>query len=365
MNKTVSFYFLINLLIVSSMTAQGPKMIISSNAQESAHGLYVFDYHSSDGSLLLIHKTEVVTNSSYHNMHPKKSWLYSVANDQVRAFVFDPNDGSLSLINIESTVNKGPCYVYVDKSGQFVLVANYGGGGIASFKIENDGSLSSAISAIKHEGSSVDEKRQQAAHPHLIMTSPENKFALVPDLGMDQVVIYRLDGKSGELNKHGSCTVAPGAGPRHLEFHPNNKYLYLLNELNSTVGAYQWSEEKGELQEIETYSALPEGFSDFSKAADIHLTSNGKYLYASNRGHNSLAAFKVHSDGTLEFIDHYDVKGDWPRNFFITPDDRFLFVANRRSDSVVQFAIDADTGVLSYKKTTHGIPGALCIKMVE
>lgn len=363
MKKTYATYIILNLLLISTMVAQGPKMIISSNAQKGPHGLYVFDYTLEDGSLELVHKSADVTNSSYHNMHPTKPLVYSVASDQVRAFAFNPVDGSLSLLNSQSTVHKGPAYVYVDNSGKFVLVANYGGSGISSFKIMSDGSLSKAVSAIKHVGSSVDESRQQAPHPHLIMTSPGNHFALVPDLGMDQVVIYALDKDSGELTKHGSCAVAPGAGPRHLEFHPNHQYMYLLNELNSSVGAYHWDEDKGVLQEIETYSALPEDFSDFSKAADIHLTSDGKYLYASNRGHNSLAAFRVLSDGKLKFINHFDVNGDWPRNFFITPDDRYLFVANRRSDAVVQFEIDHATGDLKYKKTIGDLPGALCIKM--
>ncbi len=361
--KRILLLSIILLLTITVMSAQTPKMIISSNAASSTHGLYVFEYNAEDGSLVEVNKTNQVTNSSYHNIHPNRDLIYSVASDEVRAFTFNPVTGSLTMLNSQSTISKGPCYVSVDQTGRFVFVANYGGGGIASFRIKDDGSLTEAIMAIQHDGSSVDKSRQESAHPHLITASPGNNFVMVPDLGMDQVVIYRLDRSSGKLEKHGHTDVAPGAGPRHLEFHPNKAHMYLLNELNSTVGAYHWDEEKGGLKEIATYKLLPENFDAFSKAADIHLTANGKYLYASNRGHNSLAAFKVQNDGTLSFIDHFDVQGDWPRNFFISPDDQYLYVANRRSDSVVQFKINGANGRLDYQTTYGNLPGALCIKM--
>ncbi len=361
--RTAAFVpiFIFSLASIT-LWGQAPRVIISSNANSSTHGLYVFSCDTLDGKLSLISKTADVTRSSYHNMHPAKPFLYSVGENEVRAFSIDPS-GVLTMINKVSSMGNGPCYVSVDQTGKYAFVANYSGGSIASYTIREDGSLSEAINVIQHEGSSVNKDRQEAAHPHLITVSPDNEFVLVPDLGMDQIVVYRLDVRSGKMHKHSNASVAPGAGPRHLEFHPNGEYVYVLNELNSTVDAFSWKD--GEMKLIETYQLLPGDFTEFNKSADIHLTSDGRFLYASNRGHDSLTGFKVLSDGRLEMINRYKTTGETPRNFFILPTDRHLYVANRQSDEVVLFSIDPSSGDLEPKATYDSLPGALCIKMIE
>lgn len=353
---------MITLISLSNLMifAQGPYITVSSAGRDNTHGLFV--YRLNGEALELVEKSDLVKSTSYHNFHPDKPLLYAVASNKVYAFSLDKS-GHLTFINEKDSGGNGPCYVSVDETGNFVFVANYSGATVAVLPIDEDGRLGDAIQHASHEGSSIDTTRQKEAHPHLILPAPGNKFVVVPDLGMDQIVIYSFDDSDGGFSKSGFGKLLPGSGPRHLDFHPNLPFVFVLNELNSSVTAFHWDKSEGMMDQIATYPLLPSDFHENNKSADIHITANGQFLYASNRGHDSLTAFKVNKDGTLTFIERYPSGGQAPRNFFITPDDKHLLVANQTSGNILHYKLDAKTGKLKKIKEYTGIPGAQCIKM--
>jgi 6-phosphogluconolactonase len=348
-------------LISAAIFAQGPFITVSSAGRDNTHGLFVYRFQHEQ--LQLVEKSDLIKSTSYHNFHPEKPLLYAVGNNKVYALSIDERTGHLSLLNEQDSKGNGPCYVSVDETGKYLLVANYSGATVAVFPIDDSGRLGEAVDHATHQGSSIDTTRQKEAHPHLITAAPGNKYVLVPDLGTDQIVIYDFNARDGQLEKKDFGKALPGSGPRHLEFHPSLPYVFVLNELNSTVSSFHWDGPRGTMQQIATYPLLPDSFHEFNKSADIHLTGNGQFLYASNRGHNSLTAFKVNDDGTLVLIDRFPSGGDFPRNFFITPDDQFLLVANQNSHNILQYRINAQDGYLEKIREYTGIPGALCIKM--
>jgi len=352
-----------SLFLSISCIAQGPIITVSTSGKESSYGLC--SYRLQNGTLKYLSKSDVVESTSYHTFHPTKPLLFAVGNNRIHSFTLNRKTGDLTPINSKDTKGNNPCYVTVDKSGKYALVANYSGGTISVFPITEDGHVGEAVENISYTGKSIDTQRQNEPHPHMIMTSPDNKFVLVPDLGTDHIEIYKFDASTGKLtpNAFPFAVSLAGSGPRHLEFHPSAPYLYVLNELHSTVTAYHWKED-GIMDAIATYPMLPHDFRDFSKAADIHLTSDGKYLYATNRGHNSIVAYKVAEDGRLYLIDRYESGGDFPRNFFITPDDQYVLLANQNTSNIIQYKVDNASGKLTRVNEYKNIPGALCIKQL-
>lgn len=362
-----SILFFLSLLLIGSSNLMGQSsqfMFVSSGTADNHAGIFVYDLNLEDEAIALKHKIRDVSTSSYLTIHPKKPYLYSVAGNKVSAFTIDKDNGSLSLINEQSSEGKGACYVSIDKTGKWAFVANYSGGNISLFPVGKDGQVLKAQQVINHEGSSVNSERQKAPHPHLITASPNNKFVLVPDLGADKIFIYKFNDKKGSLkpNDFPFVKAHPGAGPRHLAFHPRKNFCYVINELNATVTAYKWDPSNGVLTEIQTLGTLPESFQEFNKSADIHLTQNGRYLYTTNRGHNSFASFEVQADGSLQAAGHFPSGGDFPRNFFVLSDDQ-LVAANRHTGNIVLFDINRETGALSLKRKTGDIPSAQCIKV--
>lgn len=346
-----------------SVSAQTRYVTISATGPDSENGIHTYRM-SGNGNMSAVSKTDAITASSYHTWHPDMSVLYAVGNNTVYALKMDRR-GNLTLINEQPSHGRGPCYVSTDQKGHFVMVANYSGGSISIYPVLADGSLGARLQTIKHEGSSVHEGRQDAAHPHLIISSPDNQHVLVPDLGMDQIFVYQLDPLKGMLKPNPIPFVEtdPGAGPRHIEFHPEKPFLFVLNELLSTITSYRWDANLGKLTPIETQNLLPDDFEDTNTSADIHVTADGRFVYASNRGHNSLACFKIMENGTMQLVDRYPSDGERPRNFLITPDDKYILVANRQSNKVVQFSRDMETGTLTKVTEFPDIPQALCIKM--
>ena len=359
------YFLLIFMAGLPAAIAQSSQyMFVSSGTRENNAGIFVYDLSAGHQQITLRHKEQKVSVSSYLTLHPHKPLLYSVGNNRLSAFRINPKDGSLSLVNQQPAGGDNPCYVSVDKTGKWAFVANYTGGSIGFFPIEDNGRLGKARRVIRHEGSSVNKERQKVPHPHMITPSPDNKFVLVPDLGADKIFIYKFDAEKGTFKANDTpfTKAHPGAGPRHLAFHPDKNFCYVLNELNATVTTYQWDPKAGILTPLHTYQTIPADFKDFNKTADIHLTKNGKYLYASNRGHNSLALFKVNTDGSLEAGDHYASGGDFPRNFFILSDTQ-LIAANQKSGNMVFFDLNPKTGALTSRKNVSDIPSAQCIKV--
>ncbi len=275
----------------------------------------------------------------------------------VSAFAVDRKAGGLKLLNYKESKGRGPSYISVDGSGKYVLDANYGGGFVEIHSLTKDGSLDQQTAFVQHIGSSV-HPRQTKPFAHWIRTDPSNRFALVADLGMDQVVVYRFDAKTGKVVPHDTpfTKVPGGMGPRHLAFHPNKKWVYAVAELANQVMAFNWDAKAGTLTQFQTVKTLADGFADPSTAAEIAVHANGKFLYASNRGEDSLVTYAIDAkSGELTFKQRVSSRGKVPRYFSFDPTNRWLLVSNQDGANVSVFGVDAKTGEL----TPAGEPVAL------
>jgi 6-phosphogluconolactonase len=257
--------------------------------------------------------------------------------------------------------------VTVDRTGKFILVANYVGGNVSVISIERDGRLGAVSDVDQHQGSSINRNRQEGPHAHSIVLDRANRFAYSCNLGTDKIMIYRFDSKKGKLtaNQQPWVQVKPGAGPRHFTFHPSGRYAYVMNELDSTVTAFALDSTNGTLKEAQTVHTLPQGFSEMNTTADIHVSPSGKFLYGSNRGHNSVVVFEIEErTGKLRFIEHVATGGRTPRNFAIDPTGTFLLAANQDSDTIVSFRLDPGTGRLKPTGYVAEVPSPVCLKLV-
>lgn len=311
-------------------------------------------------------------NPTFLEIHPGGQWLYAVneiANFEGRregsitAYRIDRRTGRLEMLNRASTRGAGPCHVSLDRTGRMAMAANYGGGSVASYRIEPDGRVSGPVSFFQHVGRSVNAKRQEGPHAHSINPSPDNRFAVACDLGTDEIVIYAIEPSSGSMKRHNTVKLAPGSGPRHFAFHPNGRFGYSVNELLSTVTAFEYR--AGTLKEIQTISTLPEGFSGENTTAEIRVHPGGRWLYASNRGEDSIAVFAVDArSGKLTRLENTPTQGRTPRNFFIEPSGRWLLAANQRSDNIAVFEIDARTGRLLPARQGITVSQPVCLRTV-
>lgn len=342
-----------------------------------SEGIYIYKMDKSSGALEMVGVAKGLNNPSYLAIDSQNRYLYAVneigkfadkSSGAVSAFSINPKTGELSPLNQQATVGTGPCHLSVDKTCRLVVVANYGGGSVTALPINPDGSLGEASDFIQHEGSSVDSRRQEKPHAHSVTLDKSNRHAYICDLGLDKIMIYQLDLDNGKLkpNEQPWAKVKGGAGPRHFAFHPNNKYAYVINELDNTVIAFNYDENTGGLNEIQTINTLPEGFSETSYCADIHVHQSGKYVYGSNRGHDSIVIFKVdEKTGKLSLVGHESTQGKFPRGFVIDPTGNFLVVSNQNSDNMVIFRIDHSTGKLMPAFPPMEVPAPVCVKMIQ
>jgi 6-phosphogluconolactonase len=257
-----------------------------------------------------------------------------------------------------------PCYIAFDKGGRYALVANYTGGSVAVFPVQPDGHIGEASAFVQHVGSSTNKERQQGPHAHWIETTPDNRFAIAVDLGLDKLLVYRFDATTGYLtaNNPPDAKVDAGTGPRHLAFHPNGRFAYAVDELRSTIIAFTYNPGRGTLQKLTTVSTLPNGFTAGNYPAEIQVHPNGKFLFASNRGHDSIAVFSIDNNtGTLTLVDYFPSHGKTPRNFAIDPTGKLLFVANQATNNIVVFRIDATNGRLTPTGQTISVPAPVCL----
>ena len=309
-------------------------------------------------------------NPSFLAIHPGRRFLYA-ANEAgkpgaVSAFAIGA-DGTLAALNQQSSEGQSPCHLVVDKAGKHVLVANYSSGTAAVLPIAEDGSLRPASCTVRHEGKGPNARRQEGPHAHSINLDPANRFAFLADLGLDRVYIYRYDGAAGTLvpNDPPAGVTAPGAGPRHLCLHPNGRNAYVINELLNTVTVFAYDAEKGALTEVQTVPTLPADFTGPNTTAEVLLTPDGRFLYGSNRGHNSLAVFAVDAaTGKLTAAGHVLSGGKTPRGFAIDPTGRWLLAAHQDSDSIVVFRIDPRTGKPEPTGQTLAVGKPVCVKMI-
>ena len=368
MKKILFIFLFVQLSIMSNAQPDTFNFYVSSSDDEHKAGLALFQLDLENGTLQLQKEFEEVDRSSYLALDETGSFLYTINERKSVLTSFKVNaDFSLTEIGNRSAESNGPCYVSVDPTNQFVLTANYSGGSICSFQLNESGMADELISQIQHEGASfVDSSRQEAPHPHMIFPIPDTKLVLVPDLGDDKICVYKLN-ELGELVELADKKIksAPAAGPRHVALRPDGKFLFVMNELNSTISSYSFNADTGESKEISTVSILPDGFKDFSKAADIHITSSGEYVYGSNRGHDSIGICKVNKEtGELSFIGNVSCGGEWPRAFAIDPTGKYLIVANQHSDNIVVFKIDYASGNLELISENSDFPSAQCIKFL-
>lgn len=284
----------------------------------------------------------------------------------VSAYEINSVSGRLIFLNEQPTQGADPCHLTVDRTRKALLVANYTGGNLTVLPIQANGSLGTPTDVKQHEGSGPKEQ-QKGPHAHCIILDRAERYAFASDLGIDKVMVYRFHSATGKLTpaKQPFAQLHAGAGPRHLTLHPSGKFLYVINELDSSMSVFNYNEENGALTHVETVSTLPSDFSGVSYCADVHVSRSGKFLYGSNRGHNSIVVFQIDErTGKLKLVQHVSTAGDWPRNFTIDPMGRFLLVANQKSDNVVTFAIDARTGELKPTGVVAEIPSPVCLKFL-
>jgi 6-phosphogluconolactonase len=341
-----------------------------------SEGIYLLEMDLASGRLTSKGAAARLADPSFLAIHPSRKFLYAVNeldkfNGQkgggVSALSINPANGMLTLLNQQSSVGSGPCHLTVDRTGKNVLVANYDSGSVACLPIQADGALSAASSFLQHEGKSVDSGRQKGPHAHSINLDQANRFAIVADLGVDRVFVYKLDAGKGTLtqNEPPFATVAPGSGPRHFAFHPNGLFGYVISEMANTLTAFAYDADRGVLTEIQTISTLPPDFQGKSYTAEVQVHPSGKFLYGSNRGHDSIAIFTVDTaTGKLTASGHQATLGKNPRNFAIDPTGTYLLAENQDSNSIVVFRIDPATGGLVQVGEPSQIPMPVCIRMI-
>jgi 6-phosphogluconolactonase len=347
---------------------------IGTYTRDKSKGIYAWRFQPANGTLTSIGLVAETSNPSFLTIHPARPLLYAVGElydrqkgGAVSAFTIDRKTGKLTPLNQVGSRGGGPCHLVVDRSGKNVLVANYGTGSVAAFPLKEDGSLSEAVGFIQHAGSSADPKRQQGPHAHSINMSPDNRFAMAADLGLDQVLVYRFDPAKGTLepNNPPYAKVKPGGGPRHFAFHPSGRFAYVINEMGSTVTAFSYDAKAGVLTEVQNITTLPKDFSGTNHTAEVQVHPSGRFLYGSNRGHDSIAVFSIDSGkGTLTPVDITPTQGRTPRNFGIDPTGGYLFAANQGSDNIVVFRIDGKTGRLTPTGQVLEVGAPVCVKFV-
>lgn len=367
----------VTLSINSSSADDAVRVYVGSYADAKNDGIHLLELDRSSGKLTRGGGTAGAQNPSFLAIHPNKRFLYAVCEvaeidgkptGAVAAFAIDAKHGGLKPLNRESSGGQGPCHLVVDKAGKNVLAANYGGGSVCCLPVDGEGRLAKASAFVQHHGKSVDAQRQEAPHAHSVNLDPANRFAFVADLGLDQVLVYKFDAGKGSLkaNDPPAAKVKPGSGPRHFAFHPSGRFAYVINEMALTVTAFSYNAAKGVLSEVQTISTLPEGArgDDFS-TAEVQVHPSGKFVYGSNRGHNSIAAFSVDAQsGRLTPVGHQASGGKTPRNFGIDPSGKYLLAANQDSDNIVVFEIDAKTGKLSSTGHEIEIAKPVCVKFL-
>jgi 6-phosphogluconolactonase len=362
-------------LLASQSFAKPLLVFVGAYADKPEEGISVYTMCDKTGIMIPTTVLGGQQNPSFLEVHPNGKFLYAVNeianfngeqnNGAISSYSLDPKTGKLGLLNQQPTHGAAPCHVSISKDGKSALVANYKGGSVVSYKINQDGTLSKPVSFYHHEGSSVT-PRQKGPHGHSINLDPANKFAFAADLGLDKIIIYGFDPKTSKLTNHSEAALPPGSGPRHFAITGDSKFAYSLNELTSTVTAFKFDPEKGELTQAQTLSTLPTGYKGNNSTAEVRIHPNGNFLYCSNRGHDSVAVFKLNPKlGTLTPLQWQKTGGKTPRNFNITPDGQFLVAAHQTSNDIIVHEIDSETGLLTKTDNRVLTPRPVCIRFLE
>ena len=369
--------FVLAALLALSITmieasAAPVSVYVGSYAAADKPAIHQLDLDLATGELRAKGQTTGLANPSFLALHPNRRFLYAVSEvseyegqktGAVAAFAIDAKTGGLTLLNRQASGGDGPCYITIDPTGRFVLVANYGGGTAAVLPLGPDGKLGPAVSVVRHQGSGPDKDRQGGPHAHSIDLDRAGRIALVADLGLDKVMLYGF-GATGALvpNATPFATLPPGSGPRHVAFGKSGAFAYVINELSSTVATFAYDAAAGTLTSVQTLSTLPAGYTGKSYPAEIALSADGRFLYGSNRGHDSIAVFAIdQTTGQLRATGHTATGGSWPRHFALDPTGAYLLAANQKSNSVVVFRIDRATGALIPTGHRIDVPDPACV----
>jgi 6-phosphogluconolactonase len=355
------------LFYVGTYTEEGSK----------SKGIYVYSFDAGTNQITPLGLAAETTNPSFVALHPNGRFLYAVNEVQnykgpnsggVSAFSIDRATGKLTLLNEVASRGADPCYITIDRTGKYVLVANYTGGSLAVFPVLEDGKLGEASAFVQHTGHGTNPERQEKAHAHSIDLSPDDRFAMVDDLGLDELLVYKFDSTKGSLtpNSPPFSRLDPGAGPRHFALSPTGKFAYVVAEMQSTVTVFSNDPAHGTLHRLQTISTLPKDFSGHNDDAEIEISPSGKFLYASNRGSDSIAVFAIDpGKGTLIPVENTPTQGKIPRSFEIDPTGQLFVAANQKSDNIVLFRIDAKTGHLTPTGQVLEVPSPVCVKFLK
>ena len=344
-------------------------LYVGTYTRKTSEGIYVYRFNTKTGDFTSVSIAKGVSNPCFLAISADKRFLYAnggMTGDTARAFAIEKSSGKLTLLNSQATDGKGGAHIAVDKTGKWVIVGNYGSGSLGVLPTETDGSLGKVSQVIQHEGKSIDSERQTKPYVHSINIAPNNKDVFVPDLGTDKIVTYSLDAKTGQLTPGNPpfTTVTPGSGPRHFTFHPNGKFAYVVQEMGATITGFNYS--TGKLAAFQTVNMLPEAYTGRKWAADIHISPDGKFLYGSNRAHESLVIFSIdQKTGQLTLVGHQPVNGKTPRNFAIDPTGNFVLVANQDSDNITIFKRDRQTGKLTFTGKQIMVSMPVCLLLMQ
>jgi len=380
-NAAVLFLSLLTGIILMScsqelQTADSSEFVyVGTFPDDENDGLHVFQFDRITGDLTEVQTVSHREGPNFQAIHPNNQTLYSVSDDPfsdeepygtLSAYRIDADTGKLELLNEQSVLGRGTAHVSVDPLGDFVYVSNYSEGNVVVYRVNEDGSVSEAVDNVQHEGSSVNEQRQQGPHVHSAIPSPDGRFIYVSDLGIDQIKIYEVDRETGELSSAEEPFFGnePGSGPRHFTIHENGRFAYSVEELSVTVSALKVDPDNGSLEQVQRLSLLPGDIEreDTMSGADIHISPDGRFLYASVRGENLIAIYSINEEnGELSVVGHESTVGSHPRNFMIDEKGEFLLVANRDNDHVVVFRRDQESGELNFTGNEVSVPKAVCI----
>lgn len=357
-----------NLMYIGAYTRSEP------HVKGAAQGIYTYQIDADSGVLSYVATTPGLENPTFLTVDPTERYLYAVSeveefegrpSGSVAAYAID-NEGTLTLLNQQPSHGIAPCHVSVNADNSYLLLTNYGSGVVSMYPLAEDGSLEPASCVIQLEGSGINPQRQKGPHAHSITVDPAGNFAVAADLGTDRVMIYAIDGKNGQLTPAAQpwANAEPGSGPRHFAFHPDLQHAYLIQEMGCMITVFDYEKESGGLTRVQTVSTLPDDYEGDNSCADIHIHPSGRFLYGSNRGHDSIAIFEIDAEnGTLTPIGHESTRGRTPRNFVIDAAGAFLYAANQDTHTVETFAIDQTTGMLAHRHTAEA-PSPVCLHII-
>jgi 6-phosphogluconolactonase len=379
-----SYPFAISLVVLlASLATSAPNrnyiLYVGTYTEDGSpsKGIYAYRYNAVNGRITPLGLAAETSNPSWVTLHPNGRFLYAVneiGNYQgsnsggVNAFAIDRASGKLTFLNEVSSRGAGPCYISIDKTGKYALVANYDGGSVAVFPILADGRLGEASHFVQHKGHGTNPERQEGPHAHSVVLTRDNRFAIVNDLGLDELLVYKFDSAKGTLtpNDPPFAKLDPGAGPRHFALHPSGKFAYAIDEMGATVTAFSHDPKTETMHMLQNISTLPPDYTGRKEDAEIEIAPSGKFLYASNRGHDSIAVFAIDPEkGTLTLVEITSTGGKEPRNFAIDPTGTRLFAANQNSNSIVIFGIDGKTGRLTPTRASFEVGAPVCLTFLR